>query len=184
MRVGGGHSKGAGFERKTCERLSLWITDGQKRDCFWRSAMSGGRSTVALKRGQTLSHQAGDICSVAPEGHILTDVLFFELKHYRNIRLESFIISGKGPLAGWWKQACKQAKEHGREPVLIAKQNNMPILVFTHPKSMFNRWPVAHLAGCDIGLLDRILKEKFVPPTQIKKRTVLVFPGDPDLELH
>ncbi len=47
---------------------------------------------------------------------------------------------------------------------------------------MLNQKPVARLNGCDLGLLDRVLKEKF-NPTWVKKRTVLVFPGDKDLEL-
>ena len=148
--------------------------------------MSGGRATIIRARGET-NRQAGDICAVAPEGHVLTDRYFFELKHYRNIKLESFILSNRGPIAGWWKQACKQAKEHGREPVLICKQNNMPIIVITQPHSMFDQKPVARLGWkCNIGLLDRILAEKFVPPEKkaVNKRTVLVFPGNDDLELQ
>lgn len=149
--------------------------------------MSGGRATIIRARGET-NRQAGDICAVAPEGHVLTDHYFFELKHYRNIKLESFVLSNRGPISGWWRQACKQAKEHGREPVLICKQNNMPIIVITRHGSMFNSKPVADLVmlGCDLGLLDRVLSEKFVPPQKkvVTKRTVLQFPGDPDLELQ
>lgn len=171
------------MERRICAALSLWISNGKSNDIFWRASMSGGRATIIRARGGQ-NRQCGDICAVAPEGHVLTDYYLFECKHYRNIRLETFIIANRGPIAGWWKQACKQAKEHGREPVLICKQNHLPILVFTRHDSMFNQWPVANLKTCDIGLLDRVLKEKFVPPTRIRKRTVLQFPGDPDLELH
>lgn len=144
--------------------------------------MSGGRATVIRAHGGN-NRQAGDICSVAPEGHVLTDWLFIECKHVRSIRLETFILANRGPIAGWWKQACKQAKEHNREPVLICKANHSPIVVITKPGSKFNMRPVANLANCDIGLLERILKESFIPPGKIKKRTVLVFPGDDDLEL-
>lgn len=166
-RKGMGKSKGSSFERKVCSRLSLWVTNKKMKDVFWRSSMSGGRATVIRARGGE-NRQAGDICSVAPEGHVLTDFYFFECKHVRNIGLQAFILSGKGPIAGWWKQACKQAKEHNREPVLIAKGNHMPIIVITHTGSMFNKHPVAFvhglLKGCAIGLLDRVLKEKFVAP--------------------
>lgn len=181
MRSGGGKNKGSSHERRVCELLSLWITDGQKKDCLWRAAMSGGRATVIHKRGGQ-NRQCGDIVAVAPEGHVLTDHYLFECKHYRNISLESFILSNRGPISGWWKQACKQAKQHGREPVLVMKQNHSPILILTKPKSMLNKHPVAHLDKCDLGLLDRTLKEKF-EPTWVKRRTVLQFPGNADLEL-
>lgn len=160
MRSGGGKNKGSAMERQICEKLSLWITNGVHKDSLWRSSMSGGRSTVIVRRGGT-NRQAGDICAVAPEGHVLTDKYYLECKHVRDIHLDTFIISNRGPIAVWWKTACKEAKQHKREPVLIAKQNRMPILVFTKPKSMFNRYPVARLGTCDLGLLDRILKEKF-----------------------
>jgi hypothetical protein len=143
--------------------------------------MSGGRATIIRERGGK-NRQAGDICAVAPEGHVLTDFAYIECKHYRNIGLEAFILSNRGPISKWWKLACKQAKQHGREPVLIMKQNHSPILILTKPKSMLNKRPVAYLDGCDLGLLERTLKEKF-NPTWVKKRTFLVFPGDKDLEL-
>lgn len=184
MRKGGGKNKGSAQERRVCELLSLWISAGLNKDIFWRASMSGGRATVIHKRGGK-NRQCGDIVAVAPEGHVLTDKYLFECKHYKNIRLETFIINNRGPLASWWKQACKQAKQHGREPVLIAKQNNMPTIVVTRLSSMFNQKPVARsiLVGCNIGMLDRILKEPFADLKPIKKRTFLSFPGDDDLEL-
>jgi hypothetical protein len=144
--------------------------------------MSGGRATVIRARGGE-NRQAGDICSVAPEGHVLTDLFMFECKHYRNIRLDAFILSNKGPIAGWWAQACKQAKQHKREPVLICKQNNMPIIVITRSVSMFDTKPVAHLETCNIGLLDRILATRF-EGFERKRKVILQFLGDPDLELN
>jgi hypothetical protein len=183
MATGGmGKRKGSAHERKICEALSLWITHGQKKDCLWRAAMSGGRATIIHKRGGQ-NRQAGDIVAVAPEGHVLTDYYLFECKHYKNIKLDSFIISASGPIAKWWKEACKQAKQHKREPVLLMKQNHLPILVLTYPLSQFNKRPLANLEDCDLGLLDRVLKEKFIPPRKIMKRTILQFPGDKDLEL-
>ena len=55
MRKGGGKAKGSSFERLICKELSLWITGGEHQDVFWRSAMSGGRSTVAMKKGDKLA---------------------------------------------------------------------------------------------------------------------------------
>lgn len=125
--------------------------------------MSGGRATVAHKRGES-NRQGGDICSVSPEGHALTDIFYIECKAYKDLQVDSFLIKGKGVLAGFWAEAVKKAAQHEREPVLIAKQNNVPTIVLTQVGSRFNKRPVAHLyekAQCDLGLLDRILSEKF-----------------------
>jgi hypothetical protein len=180
MRKGGGKQKGSAQERKLCELLSLWVSHGTKKDLYWRSAMSGGRATVIRKRGGQ-NRQCGDIVAVAPEGHALTDWLYLECKHVRDIRLETFILKGRGPIQGWWREACKQAKQHGREPVLIAKGNNAPIIVISKPGSMFNQHPVAHLSNCDIGLLDRILKTRFEGLEPRKHKSI--YSSDKDLEL-
>lgn len=176
MRKGGGKSKGSSFERKICTRLSLWVTHGKRKDVFWRSSMSGGRATVIRARGGE-NRQGGDICAVAPEGHVLTDRFFFECKHVRNVNLEAFILANKGPIARWWKQACKQAAEHRREPVLIAKGNHMPILVITRTGSKLNKLPMVVLSpfteDCCIGLFDRTLREEFSLKTKRKFRAVV-----------
>jgi len=125
--------------------------------------MSGGRATVALKRGEA-NRQGGDISSVSPEGHALTDFAYMECKFHKDLRFSTFAINGKGPLAEFWAETVKKAKQHEREPMLIAKQNNMAILVITKFNCKLNKHPVARLhatAQCDIGLLDRILSEKF-----------------------
>lgn len=128
MRPGGGKHKGSRFERAVCEHLSLWITHGKKKDCFWRSSMSGGRATIIHRKGGS-NRQAGDITAVAPEGHALTDEYFIENKHVRDLAIASFIIKGTGLLATFWRKACAEARKHNRRPMLIAKQNNMPTIV-------------------------------------------------------
>lgn len=127
--MGGAASKqkGSEFERMVCKKLSLWVTNGEKKDCFWRSAMSGGRATV--KRGEV--RQAGDITAVAPEGHSLTDRYYIECKSYRTLDLASFLVKGTGTLSKFWEVCCREAESHHRSPMLIAKQNNVPILMLT-----------------------------------------------------
>ena len=128
MRPGGGKSKGASFEREVCKKLSLWVSHGEREDLFWRSAMSGGRATVGARKGKDLSHQAGDICSVHSDGHKLTDAFFFECKHVKSLQLDQFLIKGTGTLAGFWTKAKQEAKRHNKIPIIIAKQNNWPVL--------------------------------------------------------
>jgi len=128
-------AKGSSYERKVCKALSLWITDGKKADVFWRSAISGGRATVHHKKGVKI-RQSGDICSVAPEGHALTDQYFIEIKHVRDLEIDSLILRGTGCLARFWHKAVKQAYDHGKEPLLIAKQNNAPAMVIAEPNCL------------------------------------------------
>ena len=158
---GFGKRKGSAFERQICKSLSLWVTNGKRSDCFWRSAMSGGRATVAFKNTNEILRVAGDICATAPEGFELCERYYFELKHYRNIGLESFFLYNKGPIAGWWKETKRQAAKYSREPVLIAKGNNIPILIVTQRILSFNPYPVAHLSNCSIGLFNRTMRTKY-----------------------
>ena len=150
-------AKGSGFERRVCKALSLWVTAGQREDCFWRSAMSGGRATVA--KGKV--RQAGDICAVAPEGHVLSDDYFIECKNYRNLGISQFLVSDKGPLVKFWKVACREAKKYGRRPMLIAKQNGLPVLVIvkTGHLSRFSGLYSIRPFGfdCDVYLFDDLL---------------------------
>lgn len=128
MRKGGGKAKGSSFERQICKELSLWISGGEFADIFWRSAMSGGRSTVAMKKGTKLSAQAGDVSSIHSLGNEFIDRFMIEAKFYKTLNYES-LIKGKGNLLAFWQRATHDAKLHGKKPLLIAKQNHFPIVV-------------------------------------------------------
>lgn len=129
--------KGSSFERKVCTTLSLWVTEGKQNDCFWRSSISGGRATVAHNKGKT-NRQAGDICSVSPEGHILTEKFFIECKHYRKLQIDKFILLKEGTLAKFWVTCNNQAFNHKRWPMLIVKENGKPELVITYQDHLTN----------------------------------------------
>src|ERR1043166_5512869 len=126
-----GKAKGSGFEREVCKALSKWVSKGKRQDIFWRSAMSGGRATVQHAKGISI-RQAGDICAVAPEGHVLTDRWFLECKHVKNLAIQSFLLYGTGALANFWKVAQQQARQHRKSPMIIARQNHLPIIVVTY----------------------------------------------------
>lgn len=129
MRAGGGKQKGSAFEREVCTALSLWVSYGKHKDCFWRSAISGGRATMAFKRGEKLRRVAGDICATGPEGHALTDHYYIECKHYKALGIDRFIVCGTGKIGAFWRRTCKEASKYGRKPILIARQNGMPTLM-------------------------------------------------------
>jgi hypothetical protein len=143
-----GKLKGGSYERTVAKKLSLWLTNGKEEDCLWRSAMSGGRATVAHKKG-IKNRQAGDLAAVSPEGHLLTNKYFVECKAYKDLEIMQFFIKGKGLLAGFWKTTVKQARIHNREPMLIAKQNNVPELVFI--QDINAQWQITGIAYSDIN---------------------------------
>lgn len=123
MRNGGGKQKGSQFEREICVALSLWVTGGSREDCFWRSAMSGGRATVARKRGADLAAHAGDITATHEDGHVLTNAYLVECKRYNDLQYASFMLKGVGKLATFWMETVQQATAHSKMPMLIARED-------------------------------------------------------------
>jgi len=121
-------AKGSAFERKICKDLSLWITDDERDDLFWRSSNSGGRATIVNKEGGKHT-QSGDISAIHPLGHQFIETFVIECKHYKNIQLEAFIFNGTGVFKEFWKQVRRDARKSKKHPLLIAKQNNRPILL-------------------------------------------------------
>lgn len=130
MRQGGGKQKGAAFERHVCERLSTWVSNGKSKDLFWRSAMSGGRATVASRKGEKHKRHAGDVTATSALGEALTSRFFIECKCVKKLAFDSFLIDGKGELSKYWRTACAQAKGLDLSPMLIAKENRRPPIVF------------------------------------------------------
>lgn len=130
-----GKQKGSAFERTVCRLLSQWVSHGKHDDLYWRSAMSGGRATVAKKKGIDV-RQAGDITSVSPEGHALTDLFYLECKFYRDLQIDSFILDNKGKLAEFWRVAKREAKRHNRLPMLIAKENRREPIIITRERDL------------------------------------------------
>lgn len=177
MRKGGGKAKGAGFERDVCKALSLWITAGAKEDCFWRSAMSGGRATVGRKKGKELTRQAGDITATSPEGHALTDYWYVECKFVKELRYHLALITGEGALAQYWREAVTQATAHKKMPMLIAKQNGQKTIVLVPTAHLINpygsaMYPAAHLGRFSILRADVLDWEGMLKlPYQPRKET-------------
>lgn len=128
MKPGGSKRKGAQFERDICTKLSLWASNGQYKDWFWRSAMSGGRATVMAHEG--MSHtQTSDISPIHAEAFSFIDRYSVELKFVKNLRIDNLIKLGKEGLPSFWEQVKNDAKSTEKYPVLIAKQNFMnPII--------------------------------------------------------
>jgi len=129
MKPGGGKQKGAQFERDICRSLSLWISGNKNPNLLWRSAMSGGRSTLMRRAGNKNDEQAGDISAVGEEGHLLVKKFYLECKHYADLGIDNFMLSRPSKLGKFWEIALKDARSVGKVPLLIAKQNRYPEIV-------------------------------------------------------
>lgn len=127
MRKGGGKVKGASFERDICRQLSLWISKGTQEDVYWRSAMSGGRSTVAFAKGKRLAAQSGDMSCIHPIGEAFASTFFVEMKDYTDLNFIG-LLKGKGHLVEFWAEAVVQARNYNKLPMLIAHQARQPVI--------------------------------------------------------
>lgn len=144
MRAGGGKQKGAQYERDVCVALSLWISGGKKRDLFWRSAMSGGRATVAGRKGHNLAAQAGDISATDKDGHALTDHYYVECKRYADLNFGAFLTKGIGPLAKFWTTAVEEATRYDRIPMLIVREDRNDTILMVPNAAMLSRGMTGH----------------------------------------
>lgn len=121
------NEKGARFERMTCVALSLWVSGQTRDDLFWRSAMSGGRATLASRQGRRMRRaQCGDIVSLDEWGRPFLDRYFLECKFYEDLRLNATFWAQDGLLPALWDKPLKEALAHDKTPLTIAKQNRKP----------------------------------------------------------
>src|SRR4029077_14687206 len=129
VRAGGSKAKGSSFERDICKKLSIWASSGLREDLYWRSSMSGGRSTIQAKKGKLNLTQAGDVSSIDRIGSEFIEKFCVECKHYKTLDLIPGIIHSRGALYSFWKRLLKDAAGAKKLPILIAKQNRLPSLV-------------------------------------------------------
>jgi len=75
-----GSAKGSSFERHICKLLSLWWTENERDDVFWRTSGSGARAKTRSKKNQTTFGQYGDVQAIDPIGQPLIDLCTIEIK--------------------------------------------------------------------------------------------------------
>ena len=140
MRSGGSSQKGSAFERKVCRQLSHWLSNGKRDDLFWRSAMSGGRATLGLKKGIVRVTQAGDVTAIDGRGLGAQFLKRFvvECKHVKNLELANLVAKQTGAFVKHWLKHEREAQAHQRAPFLVARQNRFPTLLFLQKKSVLD----------------------------------------------
>lgn len=129
MKKGGGKQKGSEFERQVCKDLSMWISGGQRKDLFWRSAMSGGRATLALKKSESAVSQAGDVSAIDQLGYDFIKTYLVECKAYKNLNFHHMLSMSNGEFVTFWLKVKDDASLNRKQPMLIAKQNYIPTIV-------------------------------------------------------
>lgn len=107
-----GKHKGGAFEREVCKLLSLWWTNDERDDVFYRSASSGGRATARSRRGKNTANSHGDIMAVDPIGQPLIDLICFEIKRgYNRCTIHDLIDRPDHAAKQEWEKWIEQAEE-------------------------------------------------------------------------
>jgi hypothetical protein len=148
MRPGGGHAKGAQFERDICKRLSGWWTDGGRDDVFWRTPQSGGRATRRGQKGQKTFGHHGDIQAIDPIGRPLLDSMIFELKCGYGYASVMDLIDGSGKsiwnkwIAGAWRVSAEAGSDSW---ALIVRRSGKKVVICFPLKGWFRPRDVTHI---------------------------------------
>ena len=110
--------KGSDFERSLCKKFSLWWTNNERDDVFWRTSQSGGRATERKKKGKTTAGSYGDMMSVSKVGKPFEDIFVMEFKkgYTKELSILS-IVDGKRKsiLLDWWIKNEKIVTESERK---------------------------------------------------------------------
>ena len=130
-----GHSKGSSYEREICKLLSMWWTDNERDDIFWRTSISGGRAKTRQKAGKKTFGQYGDIQATDPIGQPLIDLCLIEIK--RGYGSASFMdeMDRKGKkesIWGEWFSKMEKDIKTAKIPfwILIVRRNRKKALIF------------------------------------------------------
>jgi len=127
--------KGSDWERTVSKRFSLWWTDGDRDDIFWRTSVSGARATIRAKQGKKTKNQYGDLSFTDPIGKPLIDYFLVELKRgYPDLGV-LLLIDGRQKipvLVKWWKKAEEERifGERNAAILIIKRDFKHPIIVF------------------------------------------------------
>jgi len=126
MRAGGGHAKGAEFERKFAKELSRWASHGDRDDVFWRTPGSGSRAT----RVPAVAH-GGDICATHEIGRAFCEHVLVECKCYKKIDWRLLLMDRKGEFYAFWTKLVKEAHDQHKIPLIVLKENGRPVVLGT-----------------------------------------------------
>lgn len=156
-----GSGKGSEFEREICKQLSLWWTDQERDDIFWRTSQSGGRATQRAKSGKKTFGSYGDIQAVDPIGQPFMNMCSIELKRgYMNWSPMDLIWAQKSnakiPPPKTLEQFINQSEEDRIKAgvpyfFIIAKRDRkrevaiIPIKLYSDIRAYYGVMPIPHV---------------------------------------
>lgn len=135
-----GKNKGSNWERKFAKQLSLWWSNGESDNIFWRSASSGAFATIRNKKGKTSDGSYGDISAINEIGYALINFATFELKTgYNDMCLLSEIDSDAKKLSfrNALNQVVNDSNLAGNNPFLVINRDRKQPCIFFE-KKIFN----------------------------------------------
>lgn len=121
--------KGNNFELDISKKLSLWWTDNERSDVFYKTTNSGGIYTINEKT--MYKNDAGDIKSIDVDSKAFTDYFIIECKSYEDINLWSIVTESNDLIGEWWDKLLIDCNLQEKTPLLIIKQDYKPILLIT-----------------------------------------------------
>ena len=157
--------KGNKYERIISKKLSLWLSNGERDDLFWRTQSSGGRFTQRMKVGKKTVNQDGDISSTTSESEAFSNMFMIECKNYEDINIWSLITGKqlKNSILDWWNTYKKNADVLNKKLLLVMRQDFKPDIILTN-NFFVNILPIAIFKlDEDVYLykLDDIINTKF-----------------------
>ena len=143
-----GSNKGSGFEREISVKLSLWWTNGEREDVFWRRD-SGARAKRRSREGKNTFGAHGDICAIDPIGLPLTNVATLELKKGYN-KWSLLDVVDRPPMKknqkketiqtfeSFVQQVVEDANAVNTYPVIIAKRDKRQSIIIL-PRMLYKK---------------------------------------------
>ena len=131
--------KGPQYERDICRDLSLWFSEGECDDWFWRSSGSGARAKVRGRKGKTTSGHHGDITFADQRGVPLIQFTTLEIKRgyskstFSDILDESMGKNKKRPLYYTWIEQAEESRKHAGTPfwwLIVKRDRREPVIFF------------------------------------------------------
>ena len=137
---GSGKEKGNSFERSICKLLSEWWA-GEGADIYWRTANSGGRSTVRSRKKVESKH-CGDVGAIDAIGEPLLKVVSLELKRgYKGVSLSDLLdrseSSAQTKIEEWIQQAKDAQRNSGSLHWMIIHKRDKKSALVIHPYTLF-----------------------------------------------
>lgn len=121
------------WEREAAKMLSLWVSNGGRKDIFWRTNSSGAKHSVTGE-----ANHAGDIVAVDPEGAEFAERFHIEVK-WRKV----FDYADIPTVRKWIAVEGEKAKQLRKSLFMLIKGRGGGVYILTDAKTgKFKKWNI------------------------------------------